>query len=181
MRQPANPYMTSAVRGPGRRGKWISWSSEGCPHFQFPTPGMSPRPAHCSGRPPGPPRVTQPEKPEPRLSRASGHRKSKNRKRQCAVAGWKPSDLRELWRTGTGVNNGSQAVPASRPRPWPRHGFHKLTHTEPAQGVGRAGFPDGAPGGQSPASRAHERAPQRRRPKAPAALSLLKVGCGAQT
>ena len=135
MRQPANPYMTSAVRGPGRRGKWISWSSEGCPHFQFPTPGMSPRPAHCSGRPPGPPRVTQPEKPEPRLSRASGHRKSKNRKRQCAVVGWKPSDLGELRRTGDRSQQWLAGGPSVPPPPPAATQFPQTdTHWSPRKG-----------------------------------------------
>lgn len=136
MCRPAIPCMTNAVRGAGRRGKWISWSSEGSPHFQFPSPGMSPRPAHCcSGRPPGPPGVTQPEKPEPRLSRASRHRKGKTRKRQCAVEAGNPPTSDNCGEPGLGVNIGSRR--AQRPDPGRDTLSTKLTHTRGSRGLPR--------------------------------------------
>lgn len=54
---------------------------------------------------------------------------------------------------------------SQRPDPAPgRDSFQKLTHTEPARGAGRAGFPTGSRGGRSP------RKPSARKgaPKAPA-------------
>ena len=125
---------------------------------------MSPRPAHCSGRPPGPPGATQPEKPEPGLSRASGRRKSKNRKRRCAVAGWKPSDLGEPRRTGARSQHRLPGGP-SVPTPPPAATQFPQTDTHGARARGGArGLPRRVPWRPVP------RKPSARKgaPKAPA-------------
>lgn len=141
-------------------GSWINWSFERSPHFQFTSPGSSPRPAHCSGRTPGQATQSYPtEKPEPGLSRASGRRRSaKIRKRRCARRGWKASGLGEPRAPGPGANVGSLGGPSVPTPPLARQ--FPRRHTEPARGAGRG--LRRVPWRPVPASRARERAPQRR-------------------
>lgn len=103
-----------------------------------------------------------------------------NTPKRRRAAGWalrNPPTTENPW---PGANTDSRAVPAFRLRLRPRR-FQQLTQSERALGAGRAGFPAGSPGGPvTPARPARERAPRKRPPVAPAALSLPAARCPAQ-
>lgn len=138
-------YKTSAVRGAEREAAGSTGVLNVLPTFSLrPLDRLLALPTAQAARQGERHRATQPEKPEPGLSRASGRRKRKNRKRRCARRAGKPPTSENRGAPGPGANVGSWAVPASRPRPWPRQFPKTDTHGARARG-GARGLPRRVP------------------------------------